>query len=58
MSVASLAGYLANGGGGGGGDTFETITIGESGTDVELSCVLNNKLNVKLNYYSRSRYIQ
>ena len=46
MSVASLAGYLANVGGGGGGNTLETITIGESGTDVELSCILNDKLNV------------
>ena len=45
MSVASLAGYLNNGGGGG-GDTFEKIYIGESGIDVELSCAINNKLNV------------
>lgn len=45
MSVASLAGYLNNGGGGG-GDTFEKIYIGETGTDVELSCVIDGYLNI------------
>ena len=46
MSVASLAGYLANVGGSGGGDTFENIYIGEFGTQVELSCAIENKLNI------------
>ena len=33
MSVASLAGYLANNGGGGSGSTFETVTIEETGAN-------------------------
>jgi hypothetical protein len=46
MSVASLSGYLANGGGGGGSDTFEKIYIGETGTQVELNCAIKDNLNV------------
>ena len=46
MSVASLSGYLANGGGGGGGDTFEKIYIGETGKQVELNCAIKDNLNV------------
>ena len=41
MSVASLSGYLANGGSG--GDTFTTITLGNTDT-VELGCTTDTQL--------------
>jgi hypothetical protein len=43
MSVASLSGYLANGGSG--GDTFNTITLGNTNT-VELGCTTENELYI------------
>ena len=43
MSVASLSGYLANGGSG--GNTFPTITLGDTKT-VELGCTTDDQLNI------------
>jgi hypothetical protein len=43
MSVASLSGYLANGGSG--GNTFNTITLGNTNT-VELGCTTDDQLNI------------
>ena len=45
MSVASLAGYLANSGGGSGGD-FNTVNIGDSSDNVILSCTTNGQLQI------------
>ena len=42
VQIISLSGYT----GGGSGSTFETVTIGETGTQVNLSCPKNDVLDV------------
>ena len=44
MSVASLSGYLANGGSG--GNTFTTVTLGNDSTSVILGCTNDDQLSI------------